>query len=87
MVLPQDCNPKEWQVHNDTKFVVEPDVTCDLITPNSVSEFIQELVVTQRIAAEMEKEARNILVCLVCLVCSSELVCHIKIYAFSMLFS
>jgi hypothetical protein len=55
VVLPQDCDIKAWNVHDGSKFVLEPDVTCDLISPGSVSEFMQELVVTQRIAFDCEK--------------------------------
>lgn len=62
MVLPQDCDQGGWYIHDGSNFVVEPEVTCELIDPNSVSEFIQELVVTQRIATEMEKEALQMLV-------------------------
>ena len=62
VVLPQDCDQGLWCVHDASKFVKEAAVTCALVTPNSVSEFIQELVVTQRIAADIEKESLAALV-------------------------
>jgi len=62
VVLPQDCDGGVWYVHDAINFVNEPDITCELVSPNSVSEFIQELVVTQRIAADMKAEALHALV-------------------------
>lgn len=55
VVLPQDCDAGSWNVHDGNTFVPQPEVSCDLTAPNSVSEFIQELVVTQRIAFDTEK--------------------------------
>ena len=62
VVLPQDCDSGKWYVHDGAKFVKESSVTCELITPHSVSEFLQELVVTQRIVFEEEIRERDMLV-------------------------
>jgi hypothetical protein len=66
VVLPQDCDGGMWHVHDSSAFVLEPDVTCDLIAPDSVSEDIQELVVTQRITFDMEKAALEEMVSVSC---------------------
>ncbi len=44
VVLPYQCTRSNWYVYDGSKFVVESQVTCELVTPGSVPLHIQTLV-------------------------------------------
>jgi hypothetical protein len=58
IVLPQDCIRSGWYVYDGLDFVVEPQVTCELVaTDRFIPENIQAMVVNKRMLLDLEKMA------------------------------
>ena len=58
IVLPQDCKKTKWHCYDDNNFVIESEITCDLVAPHSVPEHIQALVEESKKALLQEEEER-----------------------------